>query len=103
MPTGNSFYQRQPKRFKKQRMEFRRLIEELKRLAKKRGYSRKRIASDLGVTTVCVHQWLERVFSNGQERHYRAFEEFPERLLTPFQASYPTLGQTVLRRSTAKI
>jgi DNA-binding XRE family transcriptional regulator len=57
MPTGRSFYQRQPQRFAQQREEFSCLIAELKRLATKQRYTREEIASKLGVTITCINQW----------------------------------------------
>ncbi len=57
MPSGRSFYHRRPGRFAKQREDFQRLIEELKRLALRRGYTRKDIAAELGVSHTCVNQW----------------------------------------------
>jgi hypothetical protein len=50
MPSGRSFYQRRPKRHAKEKKEFRRLMERLKRLALKRGYTKNQIATELGQT-----------------------------------------------------
>jgi DNA-binding Xre family transcriptional regulator len=57
MPAGRSIYQRRPGRFAKEKKEFRSLIEKLKRLATKKGYTKKQLASELGVSLTAVHQW----------------------------------------------
>jgi predicted transcriptional regulator len=57
MPAGNSLYQRKPGRLAKQKKEFEALVQELKRVAAKQGYTKKQIASELGVSLVAVSQW----------------------------------------------
>ena len=57
MPTGNSLYQRKPGRLAREKKEFRTLVEKLKKLASERGYPKKQIASELGVTLAAVYQW----------------------------------------------
>jgi len=57
MPAGNSLYQRTPGRNAKQKKHFRQLVEELKRFVIERDYTKKRIASELGVSLACIHQW----------------------------------------------
>jgi transcriptional regulator with XRE-family HTH domain len=57
MPTGNSFYQRTPGRYTKQKLEFQRLIAELKRIALEKGYSQMQIASEVGVSLNTVKHW----------------------------------------------
>jgi DNA-binding XRE family transcriptional regulator len=58
MPSGRSFYQRNPERYAFERQEFRRLAEELKRLASKKGYSQEQIAAEIGVTKMTVNHWF---------------------------------------------
>jgi hypothetical protein len=60
MATGNSYYQRKPGRNAKQKKEFRGHIEKLKRLAGERGYTKRLIASELGVSLMAVCQWWTR-------------------------------------------
>ena len=57
MPTGNSLYQRKPGRLAREKKEFRTLVEELRKLASEQGYTKKEIASKLGVTLTSVYQW----------------------------------------------
>ena len=57
MPTGNSLYQRKPGRLAEERKKFRTLVEELAKLASKNGYTKKQIASELGVSLTIVYQW----------------------------------------------
>jgi DNA-binding XRE family transcriptional regulator len=57
MAMGNSHYQRKPGRNAKQREEFRWYVEKLKWLAAERGYTKKQIASELGVSITAVYQW----------------------------------------------
>ena len=57
MPTGNSLYQRKPGRFAGEKKKFRILIERLKTLASEQEYTKKQIASELGVSLTAVQQW----------------------------------------------
>jgi DNA-binding Xre family transcriptional regulator len=57
MPTGNSLYQRKPGRLAQEKKEFRTLVEKLKELAAERGYTKRQIASELGVSFTAVQQW----------------------------------------------
>jgi transcriptional regulator with XRE-family HTH domain len=57
MPSGRSFYQRRPEARAKEKKEFQRLIEKLKRLALERGYTKNQIATELGVSNTCIYQW----------------------------------------------
>ena len=57
MPSGRSLYQRRPERYAREKKNFQRLIEKLKRLASERGYSKKQIAAELGVSHTCIYQW----------------------------------------------
>src|SRR6266446_8739796 len=57
MPSGRSFYQRRPEGRAKEKKEFQRLIEKLKRLALERGYTKNQIATELGVSNTCIYQW----------------------------------------------
>jgi transposase-like protein len=50
-------YQRRPERYAREKKNFQRLIEKLKRLASERGYSKKQIAIQLGVSHTCIYQW----------------------------------------------
>ena len=54
MPSGRSFYQRRPKRHAKEKKDFQRLIEKLKRLALERGYAKNQIVTELGVSNTCI-------------------------------------------------
>jgi DNA-binding NarL/FixJ family response regulator len=58
MPSGRSFYHRRPARYATEKKEFQRLIEKLNRLAFERGYSKKQIATQLGVSPITVSHWL---------------------------------------------
>jgi DNA-binding XRE family transcriptional regulator len=42
---------------RKREKEFRNLVEELRKLASEQGYTKKEIASKLGVTLTSVYQW----------------------------------------------
>jgi predicted transcriptional regulator len=57
MPSGRSFYQRSPERYATEKQEFQRLVTDLKRLVSKKGYSQKRIASEMGVSPMTVNYW----------------------------------------------
>jgi DNA-binding Xre family transcriptional regulator len=57
MPIGNPLYQRKPGRLAREKKEFRALVEKLKNLAAERGYTKKQIASELGVSLTAVQQW----------------------------------------------
>jgi predicted transcriptional regulator len=57
MPTGNSLYQRKPGRLAGEKKKFRTLVEKLERLASEHGYTKKQIASELGVSLTAVYQW----------------------------------------------
>jgi DNA-binding XRE family transcriptional regulator len=57
MPTGNSLYQRKPGRLEGEKKKFRSLVEKLKKLASEQGYTKKQIASELGVSLTTVYQW----------------------------------------------
>jgi transposase-like protein len=57
MPSGRSFYQRRPEGRAKEKKEFQRFIEKLKRLALERGYTKNQIATELGVSNTCIYQW----------------------------------------------
>ena len=46
------------------------LIYKLKRLALKRGYTKNRIAAELGVSITCIYQRWKRIFSLGQTKNY---------------------------------
>jgi len=50
MPSGRPFYQRRPEGRAKEKKEFQRFIEKLKRLALERGYTKNQIATELGVS-----------------------------------------------------
>jgi hypothetical protein len=66
MPTGNSLYQRKPGRLARDKEESRTLVEELKKLASEQGYTKKQIASELGVTLADVLPVVDRLHVNGQ-------------------------------------
>jgi predicted transcriptional regulator len=58
MPTGNSLCQRKPGRLEGEKEEkFRTLVEKLEKLASEQGYTKKQIASELGVSLTAVYQW----------------------------------------------
>jgi len=57
MPSGNSLYQRKPGRLAAEKNKFRILIEKLETLASEQGYTKKQIASEIGVTLISVYQW----------------------------------------------
>jgi transcriptional regulator with XRE-family HTH domain len=57
MASATSYYHRRPGRFAKEKREFRRLVEELKKRADERGYTRQQIASELTVSLTCINQW----------------------------------------------
>jgi DNA-binding NarL/FixJ family response regulator len=58
MPSARSFYHRRPARYATEKKEFQRLIEKLERLAFEQGYSKKQIATQLGVSPITVSHWL---------------------------------------------
>jgi hypothetical protein len=55
--SGRSLYQRRLERYAREKKHFQRLIYKLKRLALKRGYTKNRIAAELGVSITCIYQW----------------------------------------------
>lgn len=57
MPAGNSLYHRKPERLSNQKKDFGSLVQKLKSLASERGYTKKQIASEIGVSPVAVSQW----------------------------------------------
>jgi hypothetical protein len=57
MPSAKSYYHRRPGRFAKEKREFQRLIEELKKRADERGHTRQQVASELGVSLACINKW----------------------------------------------
>ena len=57
MPTGNSLYQRKPGRLAGEKKKFRTLVKKLQKLASEHGYTKKQVASELGVSLTAVHQW----------------------------------------------
>jgi hypothetical protein len=57
MSSGRSLYHRRPERYAREKKHFQRLIYKLKRLAVKRGYTKKQIAAELGVSNNCIYQW----------------------------------------------
>jgi hypothetical protein len=57
MSSGRSLYQRRPQRYAREKKNFQRLIEKLKRLASERGYRKKQIATQPGVSHTCIYQW----------------------------------------------
>jgi transposase len=57
MPNGNSLYQRTPGRLEGEKEKFRILVEKLGKLASEQGYTKKQIASELGVSLTTVYQW----------------------------------------------
>ena len=68
MPTGNSLYQRKPGRLAGEKKKFRTLVEKLEKLACEQGYTKKQIASELGVSLTAVYQWSTGYTSDGQAR-----------------------------------
>jgi hypothetical protein len=52
MSLGRSFYHRRPERSAKEKKEFQRLVDKLKRFALKRGYTKNQI----GVSNTCIYQ-----------------------------------------------
>ncbi len=54
MPSAKSYYHRKPGRFAKERKEFQRLVEELKRITLEHGYPRNEIAAELDVNLQSV-------------------------------------------------
>jgi hypothetical protein len=67
VPAGNSIYQRKLGRRAKEKKEFGLLVERLKNLAAEQGYTKKRIASELGVSSVAVSQWLSGYTLTGKQ------------------------------------
>jgi DNA-binding XRE family transcriptional regulator len=57
MPAGNSLYQRRPGRLAGEKKKFRTLVEKLQKLTAEEGYTKKQIASELGVSLTTVYQW----------------------------------------------
>jgi hypothetical protein len=69
MSSWRSFYQRRPERYSREKKEFQRLIENLKRLAFERGYSKKQIATQLGVSHTCIYS-PDGAFERAQKKIY---------------------------------
>jgi hypothetical protein len=76
MPSGRSFYQRRPNRRAREKKDFQRLIEKLKQLALKKGYTKNQIASELGVSNTCVYQWLSGYSLSAKRRTIERLKEF---------------------------
>ncbi len=65
---------RRPGRFAQQREEFRRLVRRLKRL--RSSYSLRELASELGVTSVTVTQWLRGHTPMARPEHVERLKKF---------------------------
>jgi transcriptional regulator with XRE-family HTH domain len=76
MPTGNSFYQRTPGRYAKEKQAFQRLITELKRLALKKGYSQVQISLEVGVSLITVKHWWTGHSSMAQHKSIQRLKKF---------------------------
>jgi hypothetical protein len=57
MSLGRSLYQRRPERYAREKKNFQRLIEKLKRIASERGYSKKQDRYPPGVSHTYIYQW----------------------------------------------
>jgi hypothetical protein len=57
MATGNSLYQRKPGRRAREKKKFRTLVGKLEELAAEEGYTKKQIATELGVSLTAIYQW----------------------------------------------
>jgi transcriptional regulator with XRE-family HTH domain len=76
MPSGRSFYQRRPERRAREKKEFQRLLEKLKRLTLEQGYTKNQIATELGVSNTCVYQWLSGYSLSAKRRTIERLKEF---------------------------
>jgi hypothetical protein len=74
MPTGNSLYQGKPGRLAREKKEFCTLVEQLKSLAAERGYTKKQIASELGVSHGSSTM-VDRLHADRQTRNASKTEE----------------------------
>ena len=76
MPTGNSLYQRKPGRLAGEKKKFRTLVEKLQKLAAEEGYTKKQIASELGVSLVAVSQWWSGYTLTGKRETIEKLKKF---------------------------
>jgi transcriptional regulator with XRE-family HTH domain len=76
MSSGRSFYHRRPERRAREKKEFQRLIERLKRLTLERGYTKNQIATELGVFNTCVYQWLSGYSLSAKQKTLEQLKEF---------------------------
>ena len=76
MPTGNSLYQRKPGRLAEEKKKFRTLVEKLGKLTSKQGYTKKQIASELGVSLTTVYQWSTGYTLTARRETIERLEQF---------------------------
>ena len=76
MPTGNSLYQRKPGRLAGEKKKFRTLVEKLQKLAAEEGYTKKQIASEVGVSLVAVSQWWSGYTLTGKRETIEKLKKF---------------------------
>jgi transcriptional regulator with XRE-family HTH domain len=69
-------YQRRPERYAKEKKHFQRLIDKLKRLALKRGYTKKQIATQLGISHTCIYQWWTGYSLSAKRRTIERLKKF---------------------------
>ena len=73
MATGNSLYQRKPGRLAAEKKKFRTLVE---KLASEQGYTKKQIASELGVSLTTVYQWSTGYTLTARRETIERLEQF---------------------------
>ncbi len=76
MPDVRSHYHRRPGRNAKEKRNFQRLIQKLKQLAFERGYTKKQIAAELGVSHTCIYQWWNGYSLSAKRKSIERLKEF---------------------------
>jgi len=76
MSSGRCLYQRRPERYAREKEDFQRLIDELKRFALKRGYTKNQIAMQLGVSNTCIYQWWAGYSLSAKRRTIERLKRF---------------------------
>ena len=76
MPTGNSLYQRKPGRLEGEKKKFHALVGKLEKPASEHGYTKKQIATELGVSVTAVYQWSTGYTLTARRETIERLEQF---------------------------
>jgi DNA-binding XRE family transcriptional regulator len=76
MSSARSLYHRRPERNAKEKRNFQRLIQKLKQRASERGYTKKQIATELGVSHTCIYQWWNGYSLRAKRKSIERLKEF---------------------------